>query len=563
MPNVLSAVGVPVRQRAIAGCAAVAVFALLGVAAPASGSTDVVPAPTDVTAVAVGSTAVKVTWSPARTAAVTGFTVSAYPGDVAVTAGPTATTAVVGSLANGRGYRFIVTANSPLGSSAASAPSNGVVLPLVANAVSATGNVSMTLRSDGTVWGWGNNASGQLGTGSFSTAWYPTPVAGLTGVTAISASDDHGLAVGPGGSVWAWGDNSRGELGDGTSTNSAVPVHVSGLTGVVAVAAGGCGDCDPRHFASFSLALRRDGTVWEWGDNGCGQSGTDPRVSTPSIPAPVRVPGLSNVTAIAANFAAAYAVEANGTAWTWGCTGSNGADSVVTPNPLVTNAVGVAMGSGDTVLLRADGTIWDDTALSDQGLTNVVAVAASQRGEAVRADGSLWMWWTYNDAGELGNGTTDSNFYRAPVRAAPGLQVSSVATGWYHTVAIDRSGLLWAWGPNVDGALGMGPGQGTATSPAPVDWVPGTPSAVTAVAGDASATVSWSPPATDGGSPITGYTVVTYPGGQRTAVDAATTAVTVPGLHNGSTYSFAVFATNLLGAGTASAPTAFVTPTAP
>src|SRR3712207_7610633 len=60
------------------------------------------------------------------------------------------------------------------------------------------------------------------------------------------------------GTVRSWGSNNDGQLGDGTTTDRLAPAAVPGLTGVSAVAAGG----------THSLALRTDGTVLAWGDNG-------------------------------------------------------------------------------------------------------------------------------------------------------------------------------------------------------------------------------------------------------------------------------------------------------
>ena len=90
---------------------------------------------------------------------------------------------------------------------------------------------------------------------------------------------------------------------------------------------------------------------------------------------------------------------------------------------------------------------------------------------------------------------------------------------------------------------------------------PGAPVDVVAVAGDGQATVTFAPPASDGGSPITGYWVVSSPAG-GVDVDAGSTATShvVTGLTNGVSYTFTVVAANTVGTGDPSAPSNSVTP---
>ena len=93
----------------------------------------------------------------------------------------------------------------------------------------------------------------------------------------------------------------------------------------------------------------------------------------------------------------------------------------------------------------------------------------------------------------------------------------------------------------------------------PAPTAPGTPTGVTATAGDAQASVSWTAPLITGGAPITGYTVTSSPGGKTATTTGATTA-TVTGLTNDTAYTFTVTATNTAGTGPASAPSGSITP---
>ncbi|MDQ0212314.1 hypothetical protein J2S92_003003, partial [Arthrobacter bambusae] len=88
---------------------------------------------------------------------------------------------------------------------------------------------------------------------------------------------------------------------------------------------------------------------------------------------------------------------------------------------------------------------------------------------------------------------------------------------------------------------------------------------VTATAGNASATVSWTAPA-NGGSAITSYAVTPHAGTTALAPVTVTgnppaTTANVTGLTNGTAYTFTVTATNAIGTSPASAASAAVTPT--
>ncbi|HXZ73943.1 MAG TPA: fibronectin type III domain-containing protein [Streptosporangiaceae bacterium] len=95
-------------------------------------------------------------------------------------------------------------------------------------------------------------------------------------------------------------------------------------------------------------------------------------------------------------------------------------------------------------------------------------------------------------------------------------------------------------------------GLAVEASAVPVPTVPGPPTGLTAAPGDQQVTLSWHPPASDGGSPVTGYNVYqgTSPGGEAStpiatvAATSPTTSYTVPGLVNGTTYYFKVTALN-------------------
>lgn len=87
---------------------------------------------------------------------------------------------------------------------------------------------------------------------------------------------------------------------------------------------------------------------------------------------------------------------------------------------------------------------------------------------------------------------------------------------------------------------------------------PGAPTSVSASAGNAQATVTFTAPVDTGGTSITSYTVTSSPG-SITGTGSAS-PITVTGLTNGTAYTFTVTATNAQGTGPASSASGSVTP---
>ena len=89
-----------------------------------------------------------------------------------------------------------------------------------------------------------------------------------------------------------------------------------------------------------------------------------------------------------------------------------------------------------------------------------------------------------------------------------------------------------------------------------------TPTNVAATAGNAQAVVTWSASSSNGGSPITGYSVTASPGGATATWSSGALTATITGLANGTAYTFTVTATTAVSTSAASSATPATIPTA-
>ena len=335
--------------------------------------------------------------------------------------------------------------------------------------ISSSSSVNLALKQDGTVWAWGQNNTGVMGNGAmYGTQNSPLQVDNLSEISAVSTSGNHALAVKSNGTVWGWGSNIRGEAATDSSFNVLSPMTVSGLSNIVAVSAG----------FTYSLALDGDGRVWAWGSNSYGQLGLGTSDSSPH-PTPVVVPGLSDVAFIAAGAGFNVVVRKDGTVWTWGQNtyGQLGTTGPSTNTPAqvsgVTGVRAVAVSENHVLALKADGTVmgWGMNPFGQAGSTNFVYInpipapvagltgvtgiaAGNGFSLAVKSDGTVWEWGL--NAEQLGSGVTNSNPQPNPSMVNGITNAVSIAAGISHGLALLNDGTLRAWGNNNNGQIGDG-----------------------------------------------------------------------------------------------------------
>jgi len=225
----------------------------------------------------------------------------------------------------------------------------------------------------------------------------------------------------------------------------------------------------------------------------------------------------------------------------------------------VTSSPGGLTGSGSASPIVVTG-LTDGTAYT----FTVVAFNTAGPGPASTASNSVTpqggQTITFNNPGTQNFGTSPT--LTATATSSLAVTFSSTTTG---VCTITTGGVLTFVTSGSCSITANQGGNGTYLAATPVTQVftvaavaPGAPTVGTATAGNTQATVSFTAPASDGGSPITIYTVTSNPGGLTGTGSAS--PVTVTGLTNGTAYTFTVTATNGTTTGAASAASNSVTP---
>lgn len=285
----------------------------------------------------------------------------------------------------------------------------------------------------------GYNVDGTLGTNNTTDISSPSQtIAGGANWKSVSCKVYLALAIKKDGTLWAWGNNDNGGLGDNTITKKSSPVQtIAGGTNWKQVDSRGDG----------AVAVKTDGTLWTWGSNALSALG-DNTTTSKSSPVQTAAGGI-NWSTCSASGSACGAIKTDGSLWTWGW-----------------NIFG-ALGDNTTsdrsspVQTISGGTNWRTISCGGGG-TNMFMFS-------VKADGTLWGWGS-NNSGQLGNNTTTNT--SSPIQTVTGgnnwRRVSCGATS--HVAAIKTDGTLWTWGTNSSGQLGDN--SGTSRS-SPVQTVSG------------------------------------------------------------------------------------------
>lgn len=343
------------------------------------------------------------------------------------------------------------------------------------------------LTDAGTVYCWGDGSQGQLGTGDFASRRIPALVATDLKFLTIDAGRTHTCGVTSDRAVYCWGSDAYGQLGDGGRADRSIPVRVDTDVTFDFVSAGGYHTC--------AVGTESQGhRVYCWGADAYGQVGNGRQMAVVDRPVAVsfsgRTQGFRGVSAGAAHTCGA---TRNETVFCWGRNdlgqaGVAGGNPVLVPVELSINTPvrAVAAGFSHTCAVTRHASVlcwgsnhyyelgrWPESPPGMSGGSrpggvflgqNYVAVSAGNEYTCgVQEDGSAKCWGR-NDSGQLGRGTTDSDYVPMSVIPDPNLpggkphhryrSVSAEAATYACGITTQAQVYCWGWGPY--GQLGSG-----------------------------------------------------------------------------------------------------------
>ena len=212
----------------------------------------------------------------------------------------------------------------------------------------------------------------------------------------------------------------------------------------------------------------------------------------------------------------------------------------------------------------ADTTYFDDVTVATPAAGAPTAPGAPTGVQGTSGDKSVALNWT---APSSDGGSPITGYKVTPfVNGSAQTPILTNSTSTNYTVTGLTNGAAYTFTVAAINAVGTGSASSPSPSitPAPPS-APGAPTGAQGTPGDGAVNLSWTAPASNGGSPITGYRITPRINGvAQTPTVTGGTATTqyVGGLTNGTAYTFTVAAINAVGTGPDSSASASVTPAA-
>jgi len=331
---------------------------------------------------------------------------------------------------------------------------------------------SFVLMNDGTVRAWGQSQHGQLGKEvppSFGDTANDrvTPVQiAITDVVALESSHGSTGFVGSIGStlcalkkdssVWCWGENDMIPL-EGVR-DTATPMEIPSFKGAKKIAMG----------LGHACVLMSDETIQCWGSNYNGELGVDIGTKK-SSDIPVKVPELTGVVDIALGTSHTCVALKTGDVKCWGrnkqkqiSLAKDSAKKITKPQLVegITGAVSVMASDDDSCALDQAGALkcWGDYRDTIVHIANDVLKASgfNEHMCILKIDHTVHCWGD-NDDGQLGQGKAREPYdSKIPLPVVGIVGAVDVSVSYDHSCVVLKEGNVKCWGINKFGELGDG-----------------------------------------------------------------------------------------------------------
>lgn len=321
--------------------------------------------------------------------------------------------------------------------------------------VSAGYSTSVGVLSTGALFTWGSPAAGALGNGT-TAGDRSSPIAiGSSSWNYVEAAWGTNFAIRTDGGLFVWGSASLGKHGLNDNTNRNSPVQI-GTSSWIQV-------------SSKNLnvaAITNDNRLFVWGVGtylGLGSTSIINR----SSPVQLTTNAISLFTQVSVGESGTLAIGNDGIGWQWGGVGPN---SNLIPSPPGGGAYATPFKLQNlntqrpTVLSTFQSETDESTYLSLAGKTGFSwrdAVVNANGGMGLRSDNKIFTWG-FNTDGLMGMGTSlGGDQVYAPQPLVPQSTFNFIAAGGDQGLrprffAIGTDGILYSWGNNFAGSLGVG-----------------------------------------------------------------------------------------------------------
>ena len=334
------------------------------------------------------------------------------------------------------------------------------------------------LRENGKAYITGYNGNGQLGIGNTTTQTKFTEISIDTKakIKYVTTGGNNSAVMTSDGKVYVTGYNAKGHLSNGTTTNSTkfIPLLNNDNTEVTdaLVMPEKILDSDTAYYPSVFSIIRKDGTVWSAGNNTYGQLGNATNVSSKYLTQTgkaevelnikneyIKIGDTTDVKVTSASMFSAFTKEKiNQNDWTW--KSSNEDVATIDENGTVTGkTIGYTTITGYNAKKGLKGKAIINVYRNTEGAITVPVVGQGYGNTiTLKEDGTVWATGK-NDYGQLGVGDTINRNTSLQVKIDENTyleNVKKIDVTDDTTIALTKTGEVYAWGRNYYGELGVG-----------------------------------------------------------------------------------------------------------